>query len=99
MDFLEYFASPVAFVPLIILASEFAQKKWELHGTAAWVRSVVITLILCAATWFLNVGFMADLSIIDAGLNTAGILAVSNGLFSWPVVKWFLEVVKIRAKS
>jgi len=101
MDFntiLGYFASPEGLVAFTVLIGEFVDRYWDLDGTAAYIRTAVIAVILGVVGVILDVGYMADIEGIDIAYNLIVLILASTGLFAVPFLKQILEFIKIRKK-
>ena len=99
MDFnaiLEFFASPEALVPLVVIVGEFVDRYWDLDGTAAYIRTALLAVILGLAGFLLNIGYMADVGGIYVVYNLIVLVLASTGLFAVPFLKQILEFIKIR---
>lgn len=98
-QFLEFFASPIGLAGFTIAISEFVDKYWDLDGHVAFIRAAFIAAILCFLGQILSLGYMADVN--GAGPTAQAILEIiliSAGAFNFPLLKEFLELIKLRPK-
>ena len=93
---LAFFASPAALVPLIVLVGEFVDKYWDLDGTAAYIRTAVLAVLLGLVGLLFNIGYMADVGGVEIVYNLVVLILASTGLFAVPFLKQILEFLKIR---
>ena len=75
---LAFFASPEALIPLVVLLGEFIDKYWDLDGTAAYIRTAVLAVLLGLAGLFLNIGYMADIEGLAIVYNLVVLILAST---------------------
>lgn len=106
MDIGSFFASVATMVALVIALSELIDKLWKLNGVVAQIRSLFVGVGLGELGAGFNLGMFADTSWWGANPwyvvgALVGVMAglTGNWTFATPIVKWVLELLKIRPKE
>ena len=94
MDIANYFISLVALVPLVVLITDFLVRWLKIQKSAVkQVLSWVISIALCLAGMWLNLGMFASFSVgvtLAYGLATG---LVANGIFDINLVQMLLDII------
>ena len=91
MDLSQYFVSLATIVPLAVLITEFLKLKLKIEKN--WLKQVtawVISVVLCLFGMWLNLGILADVTVIQAVVYGVATGLVANGIFDLNMVQTLL---------
>lgn len=89
-----YFATFVAFITIIPMATEWFKSIFKLEGLKAQIVSWTIGLFLAMIGWFLQLGIFETTWYYALIIGFGGSL-VTNGIFDTGLVTWLLQAIGV----